>query len=87
VKGADMVEWGFINEAQSILESSDAVQKEFGMKKAENGAWTWNKKGMEDRPYEIPTEAAEVLKRDLQQKDQQKQIPKDLVTLARKILA
>jgi hypothetical protein len=93
IKNADIVEWGFIDEAQSIFASNDEVRKEYNLKQTpikedgSGGEWTWNKKGDKEAPYELSLETFAVLKKEVLRIDKGKTIPKNLVVLARKILA
>jgi|2_EtaG_2_1085320.scaffolds.fasta_scaffold63431_2 hypothetical protein len=87
IEGTDLVEWGFINEAQEILAADDETRKKFGLEKQEDGGWTWNDEGNKEFPYELSQEAANVLKADLKTRNKNKAIKKEFLSLAKKVLA
>lgn len=88
IEGADLVEWGFIQEAQDLLAADDETKKKYDMKRGEDGVgWIWNEKGDKEEAYEFSPEAAEVLKKDIKRRNDGKKIPRDFVALARKVLA
>tara|TARA_Y100000296_G_C5024436_1_gene181520 strand:+ start:193 stop:525 length:333 start_codon:yes stop_codon:yes gene_type:complete len=84
---ASLADWKIVNQAKLVLGLSEEDFKEFELKQQDNGMVTWHpEKGAEEREYDIPKRAYDILEKDLQDKDKKGTLKADEADLAVKVL-